>query len=196
MSSIYCIINLLFKLFVESGATLHKLDLNFTNYEINPEIFYSLGRNELFFSRLQDLSLSLISDINTENVTVLLKILAKNATKINALKIDEFYSEYEPQLHHALICIIKSQEQLRQFSLFGGEYPTEFHGIISALESQKKSLQEVLITCCACSTEFKVLTNCKNLEILRIRNCDNLKILEASLSTLEIFNDLIDARNT
>ncbi|KAF0511811.1 hypothetical protein F8M41_018175 [Gigaspora margarita] len=194
ISSIYRIINLLFKLFVESGATLHKLDLYFSDYEINPEIFYSLGRNEQFFSQLQDLSLGLISDLNTENVTALLKILTKNATKINTLKFDEFYSDYEPQLLHALICIIKSQEQLKHFSLIGGEvYPTEFHGIISALESQKNTLKEVLIAFCAFSTEFKVLTNCKNLEIFRIKYCDNLKILETSLNALEVSNNSIDA---
>ncbi|KAF0511812.1 hypothetical protein F8M41_018176 [Gigaspora margarita] len=181
---------------LHSGATLHKLDLNFSDYDINPEIFYSLGRNELFFSRLQDLSLGLISELNTDNVTTLLKILAKNATKISALKLDEFYSEYEPQLHHALICIIKSQEQLRQFSLVGGEeYPTEFHGIISALESQKTSLQEILIENCDSSAEFKVLMNCKNLEILRIKECYNEQILEASLNTLEITGCTISVSN-
>ncbi|KAF0547201.1 hypothetical protein F8M41_000773 [Gigaspora margarita] len=181
-SSIYHTINFLFKLFVESGATLHKLDL-YSDYEINPEIFYSLGRNEPFFSRLQDLSLCL-SDLNTENAIALLKILAKNATKIGALKIDKFYSDYyEPQLLHAVICIIKSQEQLGQFSLVGGE---EFHGIISALESQNNSLKEVTIKFCECSTEFKVLMNCKNLETLRINDCLNEEILEASLNTLEI----------
>ncbi|KAF0546346.1 hypothetical protein F8M41_001447 [Gigaspora margarita] len=104
---------------------------SFSDYEINPEVFYSLGRNELFFLRLQDLSLGAIADFSTENVTALLKILAKNATKISALKLEEFYSDYEPQLLHALICIIKSQEQLKQFSLIGGEeFPTEFHGIV------------------------------------------------------------------
>ncbi|KAF0511805.1 hypothetical protein F8M41_018169 [Gigaspora margarita] len=94
--------------------------------------------------------------LSTENITALLKILAKNATKINSLKLYEFYSDSEPELIHALICIIKSQEQLRQFSLLSGEgYPKEYHGIISALESQQNSLQEVLINCCSCSTEFK-----------------------------------------
>ncbi|RIB27125.1 hypothetical protein C2G38_2240344 [Gigaspora rosea] len=123
-SSINRIINLLFKLFVESGATLHKLDLYSSDFGINPEIFYSLGENKLFFSQLQDLKLRL----NTDNVTTLLKILAKNATKISALECCVLRSDYEPQLHHALVCFIKSQEQLRQFSLVGGddedEYPT------------------------------------------------------------------------
>ncbi|KAF0454393.1 hypothetical protein F8M41_001594 [Gigaspora margarita] len=196
MHSIYLIINLLFKLFIESGATLHRLVLYFFDNEINPEVFYSLGRNELFFSRLQDLSLGAIADFSSENATALLKILAKNATRISVLKLDEFYSDYEPQLFHALICIIKSQEQLKQFSLIGGEeFPTEFHGIVSALESQKKSLQEIIIESCTCSTEFNVLTNCKNLEILRIRFCDDMKMLEACLSTLEITGCLIDASN-
>ncbi|KAF0547194.1 hypothetical protein F8M41_000765 [Gigaspora margarita] len=185
-SSIYHIINFLFKLFIESGATLHKLVLYFSDYEINPEIFYSLGRNEQFFSQLQDLSLSLKPDFFIENATALLKILAKNATKISTLKLENFYSYYGPQLFHALICIIKSQQQLRRFSLTGLEFPKEFQGIISSLENQKNSLQEVIIECCECNTEFKVLKNCKNLEILRINDCNNEEILEASLNTLEI----------
>ncbi|KAF0557825.1 hypothetical protein F8M41_012279 [Gigaspora margarita] len=186
-SSIYRITNLLFKLFVDSGATLHKLDLYFSNYEINPEIFYSLGRNEQFFSRLQDLSMGGISDFNIESVTALLEILAKNTTKINVLKLEDFCPNYEPRLLHALIRIIKSQEQLRQFSLIGVfEYLTEFHGIISSLESQNESLHEVIIERCTCNTEFKVLMNCKNLGILRIYDCGNLNILEASLNTLDI----------
>ncbi|KAF0546348.1 hypothetical protein F8M41_001449 [Gigaspora margarita] len=147
-------------------ATLHKLDLYFSEYGINPEIFYSLGENKLFFSKLQDLSFYLgpISELNTENAIALLKILAKNATELSALKLDGFYSGYEPQLLHALICIIKSQEQLRQFSLVGGGIPKEFYGIISALENQK---------------------------ILRIKDCNNVNILETSLNTLEITNHML-----
>ncbi|RIB06572.1 hypothetical protein C2G38_2216712 [Gigaspora rosea] len=175
-SSIDHIINLLFKLFVDNGATLRKLEL-YSDYEINPEIFYSLGRNEIFFSQLQDLSLSLsdLNNFNNENAAVLLKILAKNSTKIIALKIDNFYSDYyEP--------------------LDGGEpFPKEFHGIISALESQNNSLKDVTIKLCKCSAEFKVLMNCKNLEILRIKHCANVNILEASLNTLEITSFMIDA---
>ncbi|KAF0547197.1 hypothetical protein F8M41_000768 [Gigaspora margarita] len=185
-SLIYHIINLLFKLFIESGASLQKLDLYFSDYEINPEIFYSLGRNEQFFSRLQDLSLGLRSDFIIENDTALLKILTKNATKISALNFYAFYPDYDPHSLHALICIIKSQEQLKRFSLVGSEFPTEFQGIISALECQKNSLQEVIIESCECSTEFEVIKDCKNLEILRINDCNNEELLEASLNTLEI----------
>ncbi|KAF0527413.1 hypothetical protein F8M41_013670 [Gigaspora margarita] len=158
------IINLLFNLFIKSGATLHRLELGFYDYEINPEIFYTLGRNELFFSQLQDLSLNLfeMSDLNAEHLTVLLKILVKITTKINVLEIDEFCYIHEPRLSHALECFIKSQEQLRQFSLLSGEkYSTEFHGIISALKSQK---------------------------ILRIEDCKNVNVLKASLNTLELIN--------
>ncbi|KAF0557826.1 hypothetical protein F8M41_012280 [Gigaspora margarita] len=187
-SSIYRITNLLFKLFVESGATLHKLDLYFSDYEFNPEIFYSLGRNEQFFSRLQDLSLGGISDFIIESITALLEILAKNTTKINVLNV-ELESYYNLRIFHAVERIIKSQEQLRQFSLIGLEdYFAEFHGIISSLESQNKSLREVIIECCTFNTEFKVLMNCKNLGILRINDCVNLNILEVSLNTLEITN--------
>ncbi|KAF0454392.1 hypothetical protein F8M41_001593 [Gigaspora margarita] len=191
----YHICNSLFKLFVESGATLHKLDLYFSDYGINPEIFYSLGENKIFFSQLQDLSLYLgpISDLNIENAIALLKILAKNVTELYTLKLDEFYSGYESQLFHSLVCIIKSQEQLRQFSLVGGGFPTEFYGIISALENQSNSLQEVIIESCAFNTEFKVLMNCKNLEILRIKDCNDVNILETGLNTLEITSYMICA---
>ncbi|KAF0557829.1 hypothetical protein F8M41_012284 [Gigaspora margarita] len=64
--------------------------------------------------------------------------MAKNTTKINALKLKVFCSNYNPRLLPARICIIKSQEQLRKF------------------------------------------------RILRIHDCGNLNILEASLKTLEI----------
>ncbi|RIB26286.1 hypothetical protein C2G38_2163773 [Gigaspora rosea] len=196
----YHMINLLFKLIIESGATLHKLDFYFI--EIKPEIFYSLGRNELFFSRLQDLSLSGISDFGTENANALLKILAKNTRKINSLVFDEFDSDYDPQACHSLVCIIKSQEKLKRFSIIGADdFPEEFNGVISALESQKQSLREVIIECCACNAEFKVLMSCENLEILRIRYCghygctDLLKIIDYKVSTLEIVDCMIDATN-
>ncbi|KAF0547176.1 hypothetical protein F8M41_000746 [Gigaspora margarita] len=133
---------------------------------------------------------------STENATNLLRILEKNATKISALKLDKFHSAYEPQLFQALIRIIKSQEQLRQFSIVGKQYPAEFYGIISALESQKNSLQEVLIEYCNCNAEFEVLKNCNNLEILRMRyygNPEKLNILNCKINTLEIVGFQIDA---
>ncbi|KAF0547179.1 hypothetical protein F8M41_000749 [Gigaspora margarita] len=123
--------NLLIKLFIESGAILYKLDLHYLYIldEINLEKPYSLGQ--------------------------------------------------------PLIRIIKSQEQLRQF-----------YGIISALESQKNSLQEVIIEYCNCNAEFEVLKNCNNLEILRMRyygNPEKLNILNCKINTLEIVGFQIDA---
>jgi len=125
--------------------------------------------------------------------------LAKNTTKISGLKL-EFYSNYESQLidnlFPALIHLIKSQEQLRKFRLSNcrEDFPTEFHGIISALESQKNSLQEVVLNGCGFSAEFEVLNNCKNLEKFRIRTCNTkiLKILDYNISTLEIIDFQID----
>ncbi|RIB25491.1 hypothetical protein C2G38_2067284, partial [Gigaspora rosea] len=201
-TSICTVITLLLKLFVENGAILHKLALWLSeSFEFKPEIFYSIGRNELFFSRLQHLSLEVIPipNFNIENITTFLKVLAKNTTTISSLKL-EFYYDYEPRLFyslfHALIRIIKSQEQLRLFRLVGVEYPTEFYGIISALESQKNSLQEVIINRCAYSEEFEVLKDCKNLETLRIRNCNPklLNILNHKISTLEIVGCPIDVQ--
>ncbi|RIB15493.1 hypothetical protein C2G38_2093072 [Gigaspora rosea] len=84
------------------------------------------------------------------------------------------------------------------FKLFvendGGDCPKDFLGIISALESQKNTLQEVILKGCVFSAEFEVLNNCKNLETLRIFHCDKelLKILDYNISTLEISYSLID----
>ena len=91
--------------------------------------------------------------------------MAKITTKINTIELCYFESDYKPHLFHALIYVIKSQEQLRLFSLVG-DYPAEFYGIISALESQKNSLHEVILDSCDFSAEFEVFNNCKNLETL------------------------------
>ncbi|RIB23718.1 hypothetical protein C2G38_2170374 [Gigaspora rosea] len=147
------VINLLLKLIFESGAVLHKLSLSFPDsFEFEPEIFYSIGRNELLFSRLQHLSLSVIPEFSIENGSKFLKVLAKNITTINSL--DVIYSDFGPRLfHHVIIRIIKSQDQLKRFSLVGEGH--ELHGIISALGCQKNSLQEVIINNCIYNKEFE-----------------------------------------
>ncbi|KAF0450883.1 hypothetical protein F8M41_002095 [Gigaspora margarita] len=185
------IINLLFKLFIESGAALYKLNLS-EFVKIKPEVL--LGRSEQFFSQLQDLSLELLEFEHDEGI-VLLRILAKHTKKISDLKLDEFYSDYPESLYHALICIIKSQVQLKKFHLITeGDVSIEFYGIVSALESQKQSLREVILENCDYNAEFKALMNCKNLEILRNKYCDYklLNIFDYKISTLEIVNGHID----
>ncbi|KAF0503176.1 hypothetical protein F8M41_019674 [Gigaspora margarita] len=79
---------------------------------------------------------------------------------------------------------------VRKFILNGDDCSSEFYGIISALESQKNTLQEVILEGCVFSAEFEVLNNCKNLDTLRIFDCDTelLKILDYNnISTLEIY---------
>ncbi|KAF0546076.1 hypothetical protein F8M41_001617 [Gigaspora margarita] len=163
--SINRVTNSLIKLFVERGATLYKLDLRNYHNEID------LGHNKEFFSRLQDLSLDESHDDKY------FRNLAKHATKISVLSFEfcsyPFYYSRKLKLFYALTSIIKSQKQLRRFKIVGDEYEyhtpifTKFHGIISSLDSQKSSLQEVIIERCAHSTEFEALNNCKNLEILQ-----------------------------
>ncbi|RIB15482.1 hypothetical protein C2G38_2093050, partial [Gigaspora rosea] len=187
------LITLLFKLFLENGAILHEFGLYHYEYlKFELEIFHSLEQNVQFFSRLQHLSLNIKLNNAIENIAKLLRVLAKNTKKISALELI-FYSKYESKLFHilfpALIHFIKSQEQLRKFILdVRDDCPTEFYGIISALESQNNTLQEVILDGCVFSTEFEVLNNCKNLETLRILYCDTklLKILDYNISTLEI----------
>ncbi|RIB08047.1 hypothetical protein C2G38_2212627 [Gigaspora rosea] len=167
------VINLLLKLLFESGAVLHKLVLSFSeSFEFKPEIFYSIGRNELLFSRLQHLSLEVIPEFSIENVTIFLKVLAKNITTISSLDL------------------------LKRFSLDGVDHPTEFYGIISALECQKNSLKEVIINKCGYNKEFEVLKSCKTLETFRIRDCSSklLNLLDCKISTLEVFDCPIDVQ--
>ncbi|KAF0479015.1 hypothetical protein F8M41_023923 [Gigaspora margarita] len=148
--SSYHITNLLIKLLIESGAILHKFRLCFSeSLEFKPEIFYSLEQNVQFFSQIQHLSL-VLEDLNIESATTWLRTLAKNVTKIKTLKFHE--EDYNGHIHHvndmlplihSFIYIIKSQEQLRKFCLFEVRYITKFHGIISALESQKKLITRI-----------------------------------------------------
>ncbi|RIB23144.1 hypothetical protein C2G38_2073580 [Gigaspora rosea] len=191
------IINLLIKLFAESGATLHKLDLFFIDYEINLEIFYSLEQHEIFFSQLENLYLNTASRLNTECTATLLRTLAKNATKISSLQLERPYSEHEPQLFHIqpLIRMIKSQEQLKKVSLNGLD-STQFYAIITALESQKNSLQEIMIDHCKYDAKSELLKNYKNLERFHIRvsyHPDQLKMVNRKLSNLEVADEQIDA---
>ncbi|KAF0501155.1 hypothetical protein F8M41_020120 [Gigaspora margarita] len=168
------VINLLLKSLFESGAVLHKLFLWFPEYfEFKPEIFYLMGRNELLFSRLQHVFLCVTPECNVTNVTIFLKVLAKNITTISSLDL-----------------------QLKRFSLEGLNHPTEFYGIISALECQKNSLQEVIISRCGYNKEFRVLKYCKTLETLRIRDCSSklLNLLDCKISTLEVFYCPIDVQ--
>ncbi|KAF0548939.1 hypothetical protein F8M41_025561 [Gigaspora margarita] len=174
------IINLLFRILIEGGATLSILKLNFydLHIEIRPEIFYLLGRNKYFLSQLDELSVTAIDDLHIEDAISWLKVLEKSSTKIRNLTIS-FYYGYKPRLSHAYIRVIKSQEQLRLFHIFGDkDYSTEFFGIISALESQKKSLKEIEIDRCIYSSEFETLKNCENLEEIRILKSKDEKVFK------------------
>ncbi|KAF0369763.1 hypothetical protein F8M41_013357 [Gigaspora margarita] len=129
-----------------------------------------------------------------ESATTLLRILAKNTTKIKTFTFDGFYSCNDEPLVNISTCIIKSQKQLKKFSLGGLQFSGKFHGIILALESQKNSLQELVLDHCSYGAEFEILNNCKNIETLRIRCCDAklLKILNFTISTLEIVDFSLD----
>ncbi|RIB18094.1 hypothetical protein C2G38_2142288 [Gigaspora rosea] len=205
------LITLSFKLFIESDATLHEFGLSYSeSLKFQSEVFLPLEQNVQFFSRLQNLTLYLdaTSNLGIENINKLLKILAKNSTKISTLNLDLFpdsKSQVFNTLSPAIKLLIKSQKQLRKFLLGAGAeyctqfftskcYTTQFHGIISALEFQKNSLQEIKLAGCGFSDEFEVLNNCKNLETIRIRNCGSklLKILDYNISTLEITGFQID----
>ncbi|RIB15492.1 hypothetical protein C2G38_2192254 [Gigaspora rosea] len=119
-------------------------------------------------------------------ITLLFKLFHESGAILHELGIhnSEFLKfELDESLHSL------KQNQLRKFILNGNDdCLTEFYGIISALESQKDTLQEVTLEDCFFSTEFEVLNNFKNLETHRILDCDIelLKILDHNISTLEI----------
>ncbi|KAF0558045.1 hypothetical protein F8M41_011202 [Gigaspora margarita] len=162
------IFNLLLRIFIEGGATLSMLELDFYN-EVRPEIFYLLGRNKHFFSQLNKLTIvDAINESRFEIAISWLKILEKSSTKIRNLTFNCYYG-YTSRLSHAYIRVISSQKQLKLFSFIGDkDFSTEFFGIISALESQKSTLKEIEIRKCAYSAEFETLRNCENLEVIRI----------------------------
>ncbi|KAF0557810.1 hypothetical protein F8M41_012267 [Gigaspora margarita] len=110
-------------------------------FGINSEILHLFGRNERFFSQLKELSLAGISGLSIKSAIALSEILARNTTNINVLNISEYYSGYGPQLLHAIVCIIKSQVQLREFRLIGEENPKEFH--VPILEKSGKLIQRL-----------------------------------------------------
>ncbi|KAF0547178.1 hypothetical protein F8M41_000748 [Gigaspora margarita] len=177
------------------GATLHKLVLLAPRFiEIKPDIIKSFEQNAQFFSQLQDLTIDIESFLSIENTIALLNIFIKHTTKISSLKLGGIFSNHEPQLFHILIRFIKSQEQLRKFCFAGEHYHTNFNGLLSALESQKNSLQEVIVENYGYSAEFDVLKICKNLETLRMRNEFDYPILflNCKISTLEIYSFKID----
>ncbi|KAF0454751.1 hypothetical protein F8M41_001530 [Gigaspora margarita] len=193
----FTIIKLLIKKFIESGATLQELYLDFPVLdEIQPEICCSLEQNMQFLSRLQELSISSISfksNFNIESVATLLKILGKAATKLSTLII-EVPDYYDPQLFHSLIYIINAQKQLKQFYMFDAYgFSENLPSIISALKSQKQSLQEVRIYGCKFTEVFKVLTNFENLETLYMGGCkfsnntELSKILEKNFYKIKTF---------
>ncbi|KAF0541886.1 hypothetical protein F8M41_005035 [Gigaspora margarita] len=195
------IANLLFKLFIKSGTTLSKLNIRISEFIIKPEIFYYLGQNEHFFSRLQDVSVEAISDeYNIDETIMLLRILAKNSIKIHTLKLNVFEDIYGPQIYHTFASIVRAQEQLKRFNLiYEAEFQAKFNGIVSALGNQRKSLQEIKIHGCAYDAEFEVLMNCEKLEVLRIFYGDEqelLKLLVAGFckfNTLEIMTTQLNA---
>ncbi|RIB26933.1 hypothetical protein C2G38_2138062 [Gigaspora rosea] len=197
---------------LKAGASLQELCLNYFEHpfglklsvtldEIQPEICCSLEQNMQFLSRLQNLTINLIrsdSNFNIENLTKLLKILGKGTTKLSTLNIRVPYY-YDPQLFYSLICIINSQRQLKQFDMIDKYgFSKNLPSIISALKSQKQSLQEVRIEGCNFTEVFKVLMNFENLETLCIINCEFsnntelLKILEKNFYKIKTFDVVTD----
>ncbi|RIB09037.1 hypothetical protein C2G38_2109622 [Gigaspora rosea] len=222
------IVNLLLKIFIESGAILYRLDLeiyekdgnNFS--KMNSEVIYLIEQDMTFFSQLRVLSVDIVqdffgfnldSDSDSEYVysfkaITLLKTLAKCAMEITEFRVNLCDFDYTPQICNNLAyiinlleSIIQSQKHLQLFNISctdlldpsGG-----FYGIILALNSQKTTLKEIIMNNCDYSTEFEILKNCENLDVIRITQCDEeiVKILNNKINILEInSNDSIDASN-
>ncbi|KAF0518631.1 hypothetical protein F8M41_016801 [Gigaspora margarita] len=201
------IINLLLKIFIDGGARLTKFKLSFFNNigEIKSEIFNLLDLNKRFFSRLEEVYVNVVRVDKPcfDKAIELLRILAKNATKLNSFNISSLKvppildSDYHSKLCHEFIRIIKSQEKLKRFGLFGRPiFYIRLNEVILALESQKKTLKEIIIYNCRYNIEFEELINggkLEKLDVIRIINCKggdkmlkSLNINHYKVSTLEI----------
>ncbi|KAF0488813.1 hypothetical protein F8M41_022178 [Gigaspora margarita] len=203
----YHVANLLLKIFIKGGATLSKLELNSLNefIEIKPEIFYLLEQNINFFSRIRVLSISLtaLDELKDDDdfefiygsycqiLVKILKLLAKNVTKITNISVALYDSDYLSQLCHELAFIIKSQEHLKYFNFACILYtrPLELYGIVLALKSQKETLKEIRLEGCAYSKEYEALRDCENLDVIRILHCNNVifTTFNSKISILEIY---------
>ncbi|KAF0470321.1 hypothetical protein F8M41_025389 [Gigaspora margarita] len=121
------------------------LDLNLSDLEFNTREWTNLNLVEPNIIK-NIFRCIIVPEFNIENYAIFLKVLAKNIT-ISSLNL-VIYSDYGQRLFHslflAIIRIIKSQEQLKLFSLDGGDHRTEFYAIISAFECQKKTLYKKL----------------------------------------------------
>ncbi|KAF0488814.1 hypothetical protein F8M41_022179 [Gigaspora margarita] len=159
----YHVANLLLKIFIKYGVTLSELKLN-SLIEIKPEIFYLLEQNIKFFSSIRVLYFSLKAlkewkyddDFDRSYCKVLvkiLKLLARNVTKITNIRVALYDSDYLPQLCHELALIIKSQEHLKYFNFTCILYSQhwELYGIVLALKIQKETLKEIILEGCAYS---------------------------------------------
>ncbi|RIB00135.1 hypothetical protein C2G38_2235490 [Gigaspora rosea] len=181
VATIQPVIILLVKTLILNGTTLQQFSLN--GSFIDPEILYSLRQAGQYLSRLQALHLSLTTEVTGNGF---LRIFSINTLSQLSLT---FRSEYEPQVYDDLARIIHLQKRLERFWI-SGYSSTKLHGIIPALESQKKSLQEIILKNCVYNTEFEALKSCDNLETLRIRrsNINLSEIFNENISNLDIIN--------
>ncbi|KAF0539690.1 hypothetical protein F8M41_006949 [Gigaspora margarita] len=155
VTSIQTIVILLLKLLVLNGITLHQLFLH--GPLIDAEIFNSLEKNRKYLSKLERLHVDLSPEFTNNNE--FLKIFFRNtiSNTINHLSLN-FGSIYEPQVFRDLARLIEIPKKLKKFWLTGYNF-TEFYGVIPALESQKNSLQEIILEDCVYNAEFKQFRN-------------------------------------
>ncbi|CAG8489655.1 2983_t:CDS:2 [Cetraspora pellucida] len=146
-----------------------------------------------------------IEKIKYHVANLLLKIFIKDGVTLSELGLDSlnnfieinseiffalFDSDYLPQLCHELASIIKSQEHLEYFN-FTCKLNTqswELYGIILALKGQKDALKVITLDHCNYSSEFEVLRDCENLDVIRIFYCSNeiFNKFNSKISILEI----------
>ncbi|RIB23721.1 hypothetical protein C2G38_2170380 [Gigaspora rosea] len=166
--------------------------LNISNIGFSTQLLELIRRNESFFSQLQHLSFGEISLVKIEMAVAFLRALPKRTTKISALVFNGFEfkfteAEYD-QLQSTLIYIIKSQKQLKLFSIVIEEHAlTKYCSIISALEKKTGiSLQRLKVESrCEQIQEYSLLINalksfCPNITYLNIMNIGfSIKLIEA-----------------
>ncbi|RGB33030.1 hypothetical protein C1646_762161 [Rhizophagus diaphanus] len=111
-------------------------------------------------------------DYDKKRIFMALSKFSKNITKLD---IDYYLDDRETSAPTNLAQLIKSQRSLQSFKI--GTYYRSLSKIIPALESQHKTLREIIFRGIDFDegVTFAPLIPCKNLESLIFMTCDNVK---------------------
>ncbi|CAG8560145.1 2773_t:CDS:2 [Scutellospora calospora] len=170
--------NLLIKVMIRCGTAISMIDMA-SSFKFRSEIFSLMKQNKIFFSNLNEFIIYTEKGKLIDESIEFLKILSESTESIKVLKIHEMgiYDQttfiYDSHSLKALIGFIESQKSIKKLDI---SYSDSFTGVISALNCHL-SLHEIIVQG-KYIQEFKVLNDCENLEVLRIKSSEALPLLK------------------